>query len=176
MSISSSCTLILNLKLHCSFYVYGSAHRWSILIIVQRDATKSSLFIFLQVHSTCFGCQPHPSSGAHKTVTIASGAGHIFCAASPRWKEVAAQKIWPVPEAVVTVLCTPDDGCSWHPKHVEWTCRIINRLLCDASWIKILNFFFVFSFVKYCILILWHSYTGNETELLFLSLFINVFF
>ena len=25
--------------------------------------------------------------------------------------EVAAQKIWPVPEAVVTVLCTPDDGC-----------------------------------------------------------------
>jgi len=25
----------------------------------------------------------------------------------PRWREVAA----PVPEAVVTVLCTPDDGC-----------------------------------------------------------------
>ena len=27
--------------------------------------------------------------------------------------------IWPVPEAVVTVLCTADDGCGWHPKHVE---------------------------------------------------------
>ena len=26
-------------------------------------------------------------------------------------EEVVAQKIWPVPEAVVTVLCTPDDGC-----------------------------------------------------------------
>ena len=26
-----------------------------ILIIVQRDATQSSLFITLQVHSTCFG-------------------------------------------------------------------------------------------------------------------------
>ena len=38
----------------------------------------------------------------------------------PRWREVAAQKIWPVPEAVVTVLCTTDDGCVWHPKHVEW--------------------------------------------------------
>ena len=38
-----------------------------------------------------------------------------------------------VPEAVVTVLCTPDDGCGWHPKHVQWTCRIINRLLCVAS-------------------------------------------
>jgi len=40
------------------FYVYGSVHRWSILIIVQRDATQSSLFIILQVHSTCFECQP----------------------------------------------------------------------------------------------------------------------
>jgi len=38
-----------------------------------------------------------------------------------------------VPEAVVTVLCTADDGCGWHPKHVEWTCRIIDRLLCVAS-------------------------------------------
>ena len=35
-----------------------------------------------------------------------------------------------VPEAVVTVLCIPDDGCGCHPKHVEGTCRKINRLLC----------------------------------------------
>jgi len=48
----------------------------SILIIVQRDATQSGLFIILQVHSTCFGCQPHPSSGVHKTVTTATGTGH----------------------------------------------------------------------------------------------------
>jgi len=33
-----------------------------ILIIAQRDAKQSSLYIILQVHSTCFGCQPHPSS------------------------------------------------------------------------------------------------------------------
>jgi len=46
-------------------------HRWSILIIVQRDATQSSLFIIQQVRSTCFGCQPHPSSQVHKTaVTV----------------------------------------------------------------------------------------------------------
>jgi len=56
----------------------------------------------------------------------------------PRLKEVAAQKIWPVPEAVVTVLCTPDDGCGWHPKHVEWIYTIIYRLLCVASrWTSI---------------------------------------
>ena len=48
------------------------------LIIVQRDTTLSSLFIILQIHSTCFGCQPHPSSGVHKTVTTASGPCHIF--------------------------------------------------------------------------------------------------
>jgi len=37
------------------------------------------------------------------------------------------------------VLCTPNDGCGWHPKHVEWTCRIINRLLCVASRWRIIN-------------------------------------
>jgi len=70
-----------------------------------------------------------------------------YCAATslqrgqdwPRWREVAAQKIWPVQEAVVTVLCIPDDACVWHPKHVEWTCRIINRLFCVASRWTIIN-------------------------------------
>ena len=55
------------------FYVHGSVHRWSVSIIVQRDATQSSLFIILQVHPTCFGCQLHPSTGVHKTVTTAFG-------------------------------------------------------------------------------------------------------
>jgi len=57
----------------------------------------------------------------------------------PRWREVATQTIRPVPEAVVTLLCNPNDGCVWHPKHVEWTCRIINRLLCFASRWTIIN-------------------------------------
>jgi len=70
-----------------------------------------------------------------------------YCAATflqpgqvwPRWREVAAQKIWPVLEAVVKALCTPADGCCWHPKPVEWTCRIINKLLCVASRWTIVN-------------------------------------
>ena len=61
-----------------------------ILITVQRDATQSSLFITLQVHSTCYGCQPHPSLGVHKTVTTASKVAKL---AWPCWREVAAQKI-----------------------------------------------------------------------------------
>jgi len=68
--------------------------------------------------------------------SIQRGHGKL---AWPRWREVAAQKIWPVPEAVITVLCTPDDGCGWHPKHVQWTCRIINRLLYVASRWTIIN-------------------------------------
>ena len=115
-------------------------HRWSILIIIQRDATQSSLFIILQVHFTCFGCQPHPSSGVHKTVTVTT-ASNVAKLSWTRWREAAAQKIWPVPEAVVRVLCTPDGGCGWHPKHIEWTCRIINRLLCVASRWTIINIY-----------------------------------
>jgi len=30
-----------------------------------------------------------------------------------------ALTLWPVPEAVVTVYCTPDDGRDGRPKHVE---------------------------------------------------------
>jgi len=51
-------------------------------IIVQHDATQNSLFITLRVHPTCFGHQPHQSSGVHKTVTTASGTSHFFCAAT----------------------------------------------------------------------------------------------
>jgi len=29
-----------------------------------------------------------------------------------------AKTVWPVPDAVITVICAPDDGWSYHPKHV----------------------------------------------------------
>ena len=29
--------------------------------------------------------------------------------------------------------------CGWHPKHIEWTCRIINSLLCVASRWTVIN-------------------------------------
>ena len=133
-------------------------HRWSVLIMVQWDATKSSLFIILRVHSTCFGCQPHPSSGEHKTVTRTSGTvqakiGHV----GGRQLHSTA---WTLPEAVVTVLCTLDDGCGWHPKHVEWTHRIINRLFCAASRCTIINIKQYISFRK--TLFLFPPYTVSQ--------------
>ena len=35
--------------------------------------------------------------------------------------------------------CAPDDGCGWHPKHVELTRIIINRLFCVSSHWTIIN-------------------------------------
>jgi len=68
-----------------------------IFIIVQQDSTQSSLFIILQIHSTYFGCQQHPSSGVQKIVTTASGTVEPprfnVDKRWPRWKEVTAQKI-----------------------------------------------------------------------------------
>ena len=69
-----------------------------------------------------------------------------FSVQLPRWREAAAQKIWPVSGVVVTVLCTPDDGCVWHQKHVEWTCRIINRLLCVTPRWTVINIDLLISF------------------------------
>jgi len=68
-----------------SLFIHAFTQRetnYGILITVQRVVTQSSRFIILQVHSTCFGFQPHPSSGVHKTVTTASGTSHIFCTAT----------------------------------------------------------------------------------------------
>jgi hypothetical protein len=33
--------------------------------------------------------------------------------------KAVAMLLRPVSEAAITVLCTPDDGCDGHPKHVE---------------------------------------------------------
>ena len=48
------------------------------MLIVQRDATQSSLFIVLLVHSKRSGCQPHPSLGLHETLTTEFGTGPII--------------------------------------------------------------------------------------------------
>ena len=115
-----------------------------------RCNTKQSIY-YSEVPSTCFGCQPHPSSGVHKTVTAASGTGHIFCgqvSLATLEGGTCTQKIWPVPEAVVTVFVytwwwvwlTPEicrvnlqnnrllcvAFCWTITKHVEWTCKIID--------------------------------------------------
>ena len=71
-------TLKMEVKVSSEAPPTTEQQRLTILITVQRDTTQSSLFIILRVHSTCFVCQTHPSSGTHKTVTTPSGTGHMF--------------------------------------------------------------------------------------------------
>ena len=54
------------------FNVQGSVRRKYVLIYIQQDATLHSLFISGNC-SICFGWYLHPSSGAHATVSAASG-------------------------------------------------------------------------------------------------------
>jgi hypothetical protein len=61
------------------FNVHGSVHRKYIPIYIQQDATLHSLFISGNC-STCFGWYFHPPSGAHTTVSTASGICHTVTA------------------------------------------------------------------------------------------------
>ena len=128
-----------------SFYVHVSVHHKSVLINVQKGASNA-VYILLQYHSTCFGCHPHPSSAVNKTVVIATDTSHMIVQlphsnvanlATSEWGSCTI--IWLIPVAETTVLCTPDDGCGWHPKHVEWYwSKIKYRLRIVASrWIFI---------------------------------------
>jgi len=106
----------------------------------------------LQNYSTYFGCPSHPSSGVHETITAASGTGHSNSATTfaqrghiwPRRRKVVARIVWPVPEAAVTDLCTPDDGCDGHPKVIESNFAINKYLHTVAScWILLIYIFFI---------------------------------
>jgi hypothetical protein len=113
----------------CRYSTKFQEHPIQILIRSNKMQHFAGIYL-LQSHSTCFGCPSHPSSGIHKTVTAASGTGHSIWATTflrrgvirPRRRKVVAQILWPAPEAAVTVLCIPDDGCDGHPQHVEWLC------------------------------------------------------
>jgi hypothetical protein len=64
---------------YLKFNVYGYMHHKYVQIYIQQDATLHSLFISGNC-STCFGWYFHPSSGAHTTVTTASGICHTVTA------------------------------------------------------------------------------------------------
>jgi hypothetical protein len=99
---------------HCLVFTKSSS---TIFMIVgpcimnqcQQSSNKMRLYTvyYISVNwCTCFGWWFHPSSGAHIVPT------------APRQRKVA-ETGWPVPDAVITVICAPDDGWSYHPKHVE---------------------------------------------------------
>jgi len=84
------------------FNVYGSVHRKNILIYIQQDANLHSLFYV----ETAL----HVSGGitTHHQVRKQLYLQHLVF-------------VTPLllPAAVDTVVCAPDDGWWYHPKHVE---------------------------------------------------------
>ena len=63
---------IINYK----FFIHGSVHRDSVLIRSNKIQQYGGIYL-LQIYSTYFGRPSRPSSGVQKTVTAASGTGHI---------------------------------------------------------------------------------------------------
>ena len=53
------------------------------LYYINNCPTRCNTVYLLFCKFTCFGCQPHPPSGVHKTVTTTSGTGHIFVQLPP---------------------------------------------------------------------------------------------
>ena len=77
-----------------------------ILIISSKMQQCAGIYL-LQNYSTCFGCPSHSSSGVHKTVTAASGAGHSI------WATTFLQRgLRPCWRKVVAMTCT--GGCSYN--------------------------------------------------------------
>src|SRR5215475_719004 len=131
---------------------------------IQQDATLHILLISGNC-STCFGWYFHPSSGAHTTVSSASRICHtvtaicryhgrvgtglsVMCVAYathrtlkpvttlPRYRQIVVT-VRQIPDAVDTVVCAPDDGWKYNPKHVEQF-QDINKMCNVAScWIYI---------------------------------------
>ena len=58
------------------FFIHVSVHLDSELKRSNKMQQSADIYL-LQNHSTCFGCLSRPSSGVQKTVTAASGTGHI---------------------------------------------------------------------------------------------------
>jgi hypothetical protein len=90
--------------------------------------------------STCFGLYLHPSSGAHVTVSAASGICETVtatCSELQSRSRQAAVTVLQMPDAVDTVTWAPDDGWRYHPKHVELFTDINKLYIVASRWIII---------------------------------------
>jgi len=108
------------------FYIHGSVHRESNLIIVQKDATVFSLLYFCRqlyvfrvltlIIRSSYNCNYSFWYWLTGSTAIRS---RCWVGTHQRERMVLRSRPgWPVAEAVITVVRAPDDGCQ-HPKHIE---------------------------------------------------------
>ena len=105
--------VILKMEINSTteFNVHGSVHRKSILIYIQQDAKLHSLF-YLEAALHVSG-----GSTTHHQERIQLYLQHLVFV-TPLSRQLAVT-VWQIPDAVDTVVCAPDDGWWYHPKHVE---------------------------------------------------------
>jgi hypothetical protein len=85
-------------------------HRKNILIYVQPDATLHSLFYMETVLHVSGGTTTHHQERKQLYLQHLVFVTPLL---------LPAAKAWQIPDAVDTVICAPDDGWWYHPKHVE---------------------------------------------------------
>ena len=86
-----------------------------------------TVYLYLETALYVSGGTLHPLSGAHTTVSTASGICHNVTTTSRYRGRVGtgltvlwmAVTVWQIPDAVDAVVCAPDDVWRYHPKHVE---------------------------------------------------------
>ena len=106
-------------------------------IIIQQYAAVYSSFISVKC-STCFGWYFHPSSGAHNTLSTVSGINEtITTTCLGRGWMGTTVTVSLMPDTVDTVLCAPDDGWQYNPKHVEHLTDINELYTAACCWIFI---------------------------------------
>jgi hypothetical protein len=110
------------------FYVHWSVHRES--TTVQQNATIYSLLYFRKLlYMFRVVTQPIIRNTYNCNYSIWHWSNRLcylplLWSSSPasRYRKLA-ETVRPVTDAVITVVCAPDDGLSYHPKHVEqFTC------------------------------------------------------
>jgi len=113
-------------KMHF-FNVHRSVHCESMSIFIQQDATIYSVLYFCKLLYMFRVVAPTIIRSTYNcNYSIWHWSGRL-CYLLLLWRSwnsnsnfsTIAETVWPVPDAVITVICAPDDGWSYHPKHVE---------------------------------------------------------
>jgi len=107
-----------------TFNVHGSVHPKNILIYIQQDATLHSL-LYLAI-------APHDSGGTstHHQEHIQLYLQHLVFVTTLLLPAAIA-------DGVDTVVCAPDAGWKYHPKHVEQFPDIKKRCNVTSFWLYI---------------------------------------
>jgi len=111
---------------------------WFISTYIQQDATLRSLFISGNC-STCFGWYftYHQERKQLYLQHLVFVTPLLLPAAVLEELEFFQVTVWQIPDAVDTVVCAPDYGWRYHPKHVQQF-PDINKLCKVAScWVYI---------------------------------------